>query len=107
LLGGEVHVVGRPPVGPEAREAEIEHLRLAPRVEHDVSGLQVAVDHTTRVGGLEAPHDRPGDRHRLVDRQRPAAQPVRERLALHELHDQEPDGGGRLVAARRVGSGRR
>jgi len=61
------------------------HARLR---QHDVAGLQIAVDDSAPVRRIERAGDLDADPQGLVDRQRAFAQPIRQRLALEELHDQ-------------------
>jgi hypothetical protein len=75
------------------RQPEIEHLHRAVRSHHDVGRLQVAVDDAVLVCGLEGFGDLLGDGQGLVDGNRPAPNPVRQGLAVHELQDQRADMG--------------
>ena len=43
--------------------------------------------------GFERVGDLPGDRHRLVSRQRAVGQPIGERHTIDELENEEPGGG--------------
>ena len=74
---------------PGLGEAEVEDLHLAVRRDLHVGGLQVAVDDALLVRLLERLGDLPRDRERLVDRDRPALQPLGEVLAGDELHGEE------------------
>ena len=77
-------------------DAEVHHLHAAPRVDHDVRGLHVPVDHLVRVRVVEGGGDLPqqADRLREVETA-PGPEPRLERLALHQLHDDETGGPGR------------
>ncbi len=69
-------------------ETEVEHLG-AVLGEHDVAGLEVAVDDRTTVRRLHGLGDLAGDTQGIVDRQGAASDPILERLPLEVLHDQE------------------
>ena len=84
----------------ELRQAEVEERGARPG-EHDVGGLQVAVDDAALVGGVEALGDLHGDLERRGERQGAAEDPLGERLALQVLHDQE----GRAVVLADVEQG--
>ena len=80
LVGGEVHrlqLLG---------DAEVEQLHHAVRADHDVGGLEVAVDHRVLVGVSHCLTHRPEQRQPLPDAALVAAAPGGERLAVHELH---------------------
>ena len=71
----------------DPRDAEVRDLHLATRVQHDVAGLDVAMDHSPGVCGLE----RLAHIHRDVDRAvrqdaAAAGQELGERATLHVLH---------------------
>ena len=71
-------------------EAEVHDADPAGAVEHDVRGLQIAMDHAALVGGREAGADLPRDLERLVLRQTAdTPQQRRQILAVHVLHRQE------------------
>ena len=57
--------------------------------EHDVVGLEIAVDDPGAVRVLEAAQDLAGDGERALLRQRAGLDDVRERLAREELHGEE------------------
>ena len=80
-----------PPLSPLQRlgQAEVEDLDLAVRRHLHVGRLQVPVDDALLVGFLEGLGDLLRDRDRLVDRNRPALQSLREVLALDEFHGQD------------------
>src|ERR1051325_3954965 len=71
------------------RESEVEDLHEAIRLEDDVRALDVAVDDALLVRGGEACGDLPRDREELGGVERPAPDPLRERLPLAVLHDDE------------------
>src|SRR5439155_5017087 len=71
-----------------AREPEVEDLHAAARDE-DVRRLDVAVDDTARVHGLERVEYRDGDLRRLARRHRAARDAVGEGFAVDELHRDE------------------
>ena len=81
----------------QLREAEVEHLDLARRREHDVGRLDVAVDDPRRVRGRERARDVHRVAQRLVHRQRPLREQAVERAALHVLHRDAVRAVGRLV----------
>ena len=55
------------------------------------------MDHSARVRRLEPAHDLASDRQRLAERKWAGTQPPRQRFALDQLHDQEPDRRPRLI----------
>ena len=75
----------------ELGEAEVEELHPAVARQEDVLGLQVAVDDAGGVGGREALRDLDRGGGDGLDRERPAVEPVPERLALEELGDEVGD----------------
>jgi hypothetical protein len=92
---GESGEVGRGG-GPRRRvhrlgEAEIEDLDLALGRELDVPGLEVPVDDSLLVSGLERLGDLAGDGEDLFEREGAALQPLGEILSLDELHDEGAD----------------
>ena len=74
--------VGLPRLG----EAEVEHFDGALGSDLDVGGLEVAVDDALLVRRLERRGDLERDGERLVGRDRAAREPLREVLALDQLH---------------------
>jgi putative endopeptidase len=70
-------------------EAEVEDLDVAVRRELHVRGLEVAVDDAALVGVLERLRDLQRDRQRFGDRDRSVREPLREILALDQLHREE------------------
>jgi hypothetical protein len=70
----------------DLREPEVEDLCLPARRHEDVRGFQVPVDDALRVSGLERVGDLHPERHDRVDVERPASQPIPERLAVEQLH---------------------
>jgi hypothetical protein len=54
----------------------------------DVGRLQIPVDDALLVRRFECARDLPGDGHRLVDRNGPLPDAVRQRWAVDELHHQ-------------------
>ena len=89
---GRVHRLG---------QAEVEDLDLPVRRELHVGGLEVAVDDSLLVRGLERLGDLPGDGEGLVEGERPALQPLGEVFALDELHDEGADAARLLEAVDR------
>ncbi len=85
----------------ELRHAEVEHLRLPLRRQHDVQRLDVTVHETLRVSRGQRVADLRGDScdARGLEWQRTG---LLERRAFHVLHHEEADGS----AARRIGTGR-
>ena len=76
-------------------QAEVEYLHGAVGAHHDVGGLQVAVDDPPLVGGLERLDDLLRDGQRIVQRDRPAREPLGEVLPFDELHRQRAPSTGR------------
>ena len=75
--GGGVH---------QLRQAEVQHPRAAVVADHDVCGLEIAVDDPGFVGCFQHARDLDRDPQRLAERQAPAGdQPVK-RLADDQLH---------------------
>ncbi len=72
------------------REAEVEQLHAGLR-QHDVAGLQVAVDDPLAVRLVERVGDLRAVAQHLLGRQRALRQARRERLAFEKLHDQVVD----------------
>ena len=70
------------------RQAEVEQLR-ARSGEHDVAGLQIAMHDAGAMRRVERLGDLNRDGQRLVDRQRAAFEPGRQRLAVDQLHDEK------------------
>ena len=70
------------------RDAEVDEQRpAARRVEHDVVGLDVAMDQTRFVRVVERIEDRDDDRERALGRQRTGAlEQLPQRHAVHERH---------------------
>ena len=100
VASGDVREVRRRAIAADGlREAEVQDLDDAVRRDLDVRGLQVAVDDPFVVRGLERLGDLPRDRQRLAQRQSctvrgrcvDVGDRSRERLALDELENQEPD----------------
>jgi hypothetical protein len=78
------------------REAEVQQLRLwrarasgARFGQHDVGGLQVAVNDAGAMGLVERVADLCRDRQRLLNRHRAACDPLRQRFPRQQLHDQK------------------
>ena len=69
-------------------QTEVEHLDGAVRRHLDICGLQIAVNDAALVGGIEGIGDLTRDVHRLFHRHGASRQPIRECVALDELHDQ-------------------
>ena len=85
-----------------ARQAEVEHLDVAGRLEENVGGLDVAMHDVVRVRRGEPAGDADRDAQRVVQRQRPVAtDPLGEVLALEQLGHREAD----LALAREVVDG--
>ncbi len=73
----------------ELRETEVEDLREAVLVHHDVFGLQVPMDDPDLVGLGEALGDLRRDREEAAQRQRPRGEELAQRLSLDQLHRDE------------------
>ena len=71
------------------RQPEVEHLRAAVARDHDVGGLDVAMDDAARVRRRERAGDLDGIVERRGNRQRPLRQQPIERRAVHQLHRDE------------------
>jgi hypothetical protein len=72
------------------REPEVQHLDQPARGQHHVPGLEIAVDDPALVGGLERFRDLGTDVERLGRLERPARQPLAQRLPFHPLqHERE------------------
>ena len=69
-------------------EAEVQHLDRAVLAHLDIGGLEVAMDDTLLVRGFERVGNLPGDGQRLVERDGPARDPLRQVLALDQFHDE-------------------
>ncbi len=78
-------------VDQHVREPEVQDLGPAARSDHDVAGLEIAMDDPLLVRGLERLGDPGRDRARAALGQRPRAQELRERLPRHQLEHQEVD----------------
>ena len=93
-------IVGEFAMAPDARvgrlgQAEVEHLHGAVGAHHDVGGLEIAVDDAPLVSGLERLDDLRRDAQRIVQRDRPAREPLGEVLPFDELHRQRAPSTGR------------
>jgi hypothetical protein len=76
-------------------KAEVHEPHLARGVEHDVRGLEIAMQHAAVVRGGESRAELPGDVERLVFRKpSDAPQGRRQILAVHELHRKKQMAGG-------------
>ena len=85
MLGDILDCRGR--LSSTLREAEVEELR--PRLrDHDVAGLQIAMDDPGPVRLVERIRDLNTVAQNLLERQRPFRQFVRQRFALEQLHHQ-------------------
>jgi hypothetical protein len=69
-------------------QSEIEQLH-ATRRQHDVAGLQIAMNHAFPMRGVERGRDLASGHQRPIDGKRATLQPVGECLSFEELHDQE------------------
>ena len=74
---GRLHRLGEP---------EVQHLHRAVGADFDVRGFQIAMNDPLLVRGFERVRDLLRDRQGFVDRDRAARDPLREVLALDELH---------------------
>ena len=73
----------------QLRQAEVENLHRAIRCDLDVGGLQIAMDDSFLVRGLDGLRDLHRNGHGLVDGDRASRDPLGERLAFDELHHQK------------------
>ena len=69
------------------RQTEVEELRAGAR-DHDVPRLEIAMDHASAMRAVERLGDLRAVLENIGQRQRAALEPVGERLALEQLHDQ-------------------
>ena len=77
------------PVGcPCLRQPEVQNLHHAVGPQLDVGGFQVTVNHSLLVRRFERLRDLFRDGQRFVERDRAAGDPLREILALDQLHDE-------------------
>ena len=67
-------------------EAEVEDLEVAVARQHQVLGLQVAVDDAVGVGAREGARRLRGEVEELAERQRLVRERLAQRAALHQLH---------------------
>jgi hypothetical protein len=92
-LNAERRTVGEIDVGLVADEGlgqtEIEDLDAAFGRDLDIGGLEVAVDDALLVRGFERLRDLESQAEGLLDRDRPPLQPIRERVALDQLENEE------------------
>ena len=72
-------------------EAEVEQLDRAVRPQLDVRRLQIAMDDALLVRRLESDGDLPRDRDRLVERERPGRDAVRQRRPVDQLEHERAD----------------
>ena len=72
-------------------QPEVEHLHRAVGPHLDVRGLEIAMNDPLFMRGFERLRDLLRDRQRLVDRDRPARNALRQVLALDEFHHQRTD----------------
>jgi hypothetical protein len=70
------------------RQPEVEDLHRAVRADHDVGGLEIAVDDVLLMRRFERIGDLLRDGQCLIDRQGSACDPLRQVLTLDEFHDQ-------------------
>ena len=75
-------------------QAEVQHLHGAVGGHLDVGGLQIAVDDALVVRVLERVGHLPRDGQRFVERNRPAADALRQRRAFDQFHHQRADWAG-------------
>jgi hypothetical protein len=91
--GGDRHGIGRSGGGRTPRnglgEAEIEHLGVAALGDEDIGGLDVAVDDSLGMGGVEAIGNFDGEREQGFVFERLAGDEVLEGHAIEELHGDE------------------
>ena len=80
------------------RETEVQHLDRAVEPDLDIRGFEIAVDDPLLVRRFESLGNLSRDRQSLVDRHRPAHDPLREVFPIDELHDEREDATGFLEA---------
>ena len=73
----------------DAGQAEVEDLDRARRVDHDVLGLEVAVDDAAGVGGGHRARQGQGDLEEAVEGDAAGLDELRQRLAVDELHGEK------------------
>ena len=73
------------------RETEVEHLDGAVGADLDVRRLEIAMDDAALVRGFEGLGDLLRDRQRLVERDRPARDALRQIVAFDEFHHERRD----------------
>ena len=84
-----LRIRGRTRTPRERGDAEVEHLHVAVGPQHQVVGLDVAMDDRRGMRGRERRCRLDGDVEDLAQRQRAARDPLAQRLALDELRDEE------------------
>src|SRR5262245_27384252 len=82
--------------GQYPRESEVEYLHASIGSEAQIGGLQIAMDDALLVSGSQRKGNVVADAERVGKRQRTAAKPVGQRLALDVFHD-DARGRGRGV----------
>ncbi len=87
---------GRPARLAQLGESEVEDLRPAVGGDHDVGGLEIAMDHAAVVRRRDAFHQPAGQLVELRQLQPRLRDRLVEPPALHQLHGQEVDRGGSL-----------
>lgn len=85
--GLRLHLAARN-LGPQLRQTEVQHLHPPILGDEDVLGFEIPVDDALFVGRSEPTGDLQSDLDGLPGSQRPAAQPLPERLALQQFHHQ-------------------
>src|ERR1700722_17410251 len=89
-------IVGRSEFGSYLGQTEIQKLGVAAPGNEDIGRLDVAMDDTFAVRGVERVGDLNRERHQGIDCERAPRDLVLERGAIHEFHDDE---GAALVLA--------
>jgi hypothetical protein len=77
-----------PPYIQGFRQPEIQHLHRAIRTHFHVARLQIAVHDAVLVGRFESLGNLARDGQRLIERHRPARDPLRQVVAFDQLHHQ-------------------
>ena len=87
--------IGNGPVGREGlRETEVQHLDHPIARDLDVGGLEIAMDDSGGMGGVECVGDLLCDGQRVRERECFPTQPIVQRIAVNELEDERQHSAG-------------